>query len=273
MSLEKQPKVSIIMGIYNCEATLKESIESIINQTYTNWELIMCDDCSKDNTFKIAKEYADKYKDKIKLIKNEKNLTLGPTLNRCIELVEGKYIARQDGDDLSVENRLEKQVEFLESNDRFDLVSTAMSIFDENGEYGIRRLKSEPEGKDMMKGSVFAHATIVMKSDVMKELDGYSEALKKKQVEDYDLWFRFFEKGYRGYCLEDVLYKVREDRDAYKRKSINRRVNEIRVMAEGCKRLKLPATNYIMILKPIIAAIMPQKILMQYHRNKFRVNN
>ena len=79
MSLKKQPKVSIIMGIYNCEATLKESIESIINQTYTNWELIMCDDCSKDNTFKIAKEYADKYKDKIKLIKNEKNLTLVPT--------------------------------------------------------------------------------------------------------------------------------------------------------------------------------------------------
>ena len=72
MSLEKQPKVSIIMGIYNCELTLKESIESIINQTYTNWELIMCDDCSKDNTYNVAKEYADKYPSKIKLIKNEK---------------------------------------------------------------------------------------------------------------------------------------------------------------------------------------------------------
>ena len=57
MNLEKQPKVSIIMGIYNCEETLKESIESIINQTYPNWELIMCDDCSKDNTLKIAKLY------------------------------------------------------------------------------------------------------------------------------------------------------------------------------------------------------------------------
>lgn len=273
MCLKKQPKVSIIMGIYNCESTLKESIESIINQTYTNWELIMCDDCSKDNTFKIAKYYADKYKDKIKLIKNEKNLTLGPTLNRCIELVEGTYIARQDGDDLSVESRLEKQIEFLEYNDKFDLVSTAMSIFDENGEYGIRKLKAEPEGRDLMKGTVFAHATVVIKTEVIKSLNGYSEELKKKQVEDYDLWFRFFEKGYRGYCLEDVLYNVREDRDAYKRKSIKRRLNEIRVMMEGCRRLKLPFTNYIMIAKPIIAAIIPQRILMQYHRNKFRVNN
>ncbi|MPN14520.1 putative glycosyltransferase EpsE [bioreactor metagenome] len=261
------------MGIYNCESTLKESIESIINQTYTNWELIMCDDCSKDNTFNVAKEYKDKYPEKIKLIKNEKNITLGPTLNRCIELADGKYIARQDGDDLSVYHRLEKQVKFLEENNKFDLVSSAMSIFDENGEYGIRKLKSEPEGKDLMKGSVFAHATVVIKTEVMKSLNGYSQELTKKQVEDYDLWFRFFEKGYRGYCLEDVLYNVREDRDAYKRKSINRRINEIRVMIEGCKRLKLPVNNYIMIAKPMIAAIIPQKILMQYHRNKFKLNN
>lgn len=272
MSLEKEPKVSIIMGIYNCESTLKASIESILNQTYTDWELIMCDDCSKDETYNIAKEYVDKYPNKMKLIKNEKNLTLGPTLNRCIELVDGKYIARQDGDDLSSEDRLEKQIEFLESNNKFDLVSTSMSVFDEDGEYGIRKLKQDPIGKDLMRGSVFAHATIVMKTEVMKSLNGYSEELRKKQVEDYDLWFRFFEKGYSGYCLKDALYKVREDRDSYKRKSISRRVNEIRVMIEGCRRLKLPITNYIMIVKPMIAAIIPQKMLMQYHKNKFRVN-
>lgn len=273
MKLEEHPKVSIIMGIYNCEKTLGHAIESIINQTYTNWELIMCDDCSKDNTFNVAKEYKDKYPEKIKLIKNEKNITLGPTLNRCIKLVEGKYIARQDGDDLSICNRLEKQIKFLEENSKFDLVSSAMSVFDEQGEYGIRRLKPEPKGKDLMKGSVFAHATVVIKTDVMKNLNGYSEELNKKQVEDYDLWFRFFEKGYKGFCLEDALYNVREDRDAYKRKSIKRRVNEIRVMIEGCKRLKLFPINYIMIVKPIVAAIIPQRILMEYHRYKFKVVN
>lgn len=271
MILEKKPKVSIIMGIYNCESTLKESIESIINQTYTNWELIMCDDCSKDNTYNLAKEYAAKYPNKIKLLKNEKNITLGPTLNRCIELVQGKYIARQDGDDISTPDRLEKQIEFLEKNNQFDLVSTAMSIFDENGEYGVRKLKSEPQGKDLMKGSVFAHATVVIKSDSMRYLNGYSNEMKKKQVEDYDLWFRFFENGYKGYCLDDVLYKVREDRNAYKRKSIKRRFNEIGVMIEGCKRLKLSPINYVRIIKPVIAAIVPQEILMKYHRNKFKL--
>ena len=236
MSIKNQPKVSIIMGIYNCENTLEEAIKSIINQTYKNWELIMCDDCSKDNTLKIAESYAKNYPENIKVIKNERNLTLGPTLNRCLELATGDYIARQDGDDLSKEDRLEKQVKFLESNKEFDLVGTSMISFDENGEYGSRNLKSTPEGKDLMYGSVFA-------------------------------------QGYKGHNLEEALYYVREDRDAYKRKSIKRRVNEIKVMVEGCKMLKLPLKYYLMVVKPIIATIVPQKILMNYHRRKFMIND
>ena len=272
MNVKKQPKVSIIMGIYNCESTLKESIESIINQTYTNWELIMCDDCSNDNTYNVAKYYAKKYPDKIKLIRNEKNLTLGPTLNRCLELVEGKYIARQDGDDLSTNDRLEKQVEFLEKNNEWDLVGAGMTSFDDNGNYGIRLTKEIPVSKDLMKGTTFAHATILMKSEVMKELNGYSEESSVKQVEDYHLWFRFFEKGYKGYNLQEPLYYVREDRDAYKRKNIKRRLNELKVMINGIKRLNLPVKNYFMIIKPIIAAIVPNYILMKYHKNKFKIS-
>ena len=272
MSLEKEPKVSIIMGIYNCENTLKESIESILNQTYTNWELIMCDDCSKDNTYSIAKEYAYKYPDKIKLISNETNLTLGPTLNRCIELVEGKYIARQDGDDISSCDRLEKQVTFMEENQEWDLVGSGMTSFDQNGNYGMRSTKEIPESKDLMKGTTFAHATILIKTEVMKALNGYSEEKNAKQVEDYHLWFRFFERGYRGYNLQESLYYVREDRDAYKRKNVKRRINEIKVMVNGIKKLGLPMNSYFMIIKPIIAAIIPNYILMRYHKNKFRMN-
>ena len=134
------PKVSIIMGIYNCEETLAESIDSILNQTYENWELIMCDDCSSDRTFDIAKGYKDKYPNKIKLLKNEKNLTLGPTLNKCMEYVEGKYIARQDGDDYSHKNRLEIQVKVLEENSDIAAVGTNMISFDEEGEHGVHSL-------------------------------------------------------------------------------------------------------------------------------------
>lgn len=271
MKLEEPPKVSIIMGIYNCESTLKESIESIVNQTYTNWELIMCDDCSKDNTFNVAKEYKDKYPEKITLIKNDVNLTLGPTLNKCIKLVDGKYIARQDGDDFSVKERIQKQVEFLEENKIYDLVGCGIVSFDDNGNHGIRMLELIPKKKDLMRGATFAHATILIKSKVMKELDGYSEEEYTNQVEDYHLWFRFFEKGYKGYNLQETLYYVREGRDAYKRKNMKRRINEVKVMVEGIRRLRLPTNNYVMLIKPIIAMIIPNNILMKYHKNKFRI--
>ena len=151
-----KPKVSIIMGIYNCEQTLEESIKSIINQTYDNWELIMCDDCSIDNTYKIAQKYKDIYPNKIKLLKNDKNMTLGPTLNKCIEYVTGKYIARQDGDDLSERYRLEKQVDFLEKNKDISIVGTNMVSFDESGYHGVHSL-GESLGKEYLNFHLSIH--------------------------------------------------------------------------------------------------------------------
>ena len=74
MSLDKQPKVSILMGIYNCGSTLDQAIQSLLGQNYKNWELIMCDDCSTDNTYKVAKIYSDRFPERIKLIRNEKNM-------------------------------------------------------------------------------------------------------------------------------------------------------------------------------------------------------
>lgn len=263
------PKVSIIMGIYNCEKTLSESIESILNQTYDNWELIMCDDCSQDKTYDIANKYRKIYPEKIKLIRNDRNLSLGPTLNRCLNYVTGEYVARHDGDDLYIKDKLEKQVEFLEDNKEIDLVGTGMKMFDENGFYGERFLKENPESTDLMKGTPFAHATILAKTKVYRELDGYSESIDRKGVEDYDLWFRFFQKGFKGYNLNELLYEVREDREAYKRKNINRRMNEIKTMLYGRKSLKLGFKYNLYILKPIITIILPSKLLMAYHRKKF----
>lgn len=263
-----KPKISIIMGIYNCENTLCESIESIINQTYSNWELIMCDDCSRDNTLSIAEKYRDMYPDKIKVLKNNKNLTLGPTLNRCLEITKGEYIARQDGDDRSHKEKIQKQVDFIVNNKEYSLVGTAMTIFDEVSETGERKMKEIPKGKDMMYGSVFAHATIMIKAECMKLLNGYSQNLNRSGVEDYDLWFRFFEKGYKGYNMQEPLYYVREDNAAYRRKNYKRRKNEILAMLEGRKKLGLNFKYLLCIVKPLIAMLTPNWILMKYHKNK-----
>ncbi len=110
----KKVEVSIIMGVYNCEKYLRESIDSILNQTFKDWELIICDDGSSDKTYYIVQEYQSKYPERIKVIQNKKNLGLNETLNRCLKLAKGKYIARQDGDDISFKNRLEEEYNFLE---------------------------------------------------------------------------------------------------------------------------------------------------------------
>ena len=89
-------KVSIIMGIYNCATTLPEAIDSIFAQTYSDWQLILCDDGSKDGTYVVAKAYQERLPDKIILLKNEENMGLNHTLNRCLQVAAGEYVARMD---------------------------------------------------------------------------------------------------------------------------------------------------------------------------------
>ena len=262
-------KVSIIMGIYNCESTIRECIDSIINQTYENWELIICDDCSRDDTFKIAKEYENKYQSKIKLFKNETNITLAPTLNRCIEFVTGDYIARQDGDDISIRDRLEKQVEFLNNNKEYDLVGTAMLAFDENGEKGIRSIGVQIPNKNTLAYTVpFCHATIMARTSVYKRLAGYRVVDYTTRCEDADLWFRFFKAGFKGYNLDQALYKVRDDHDAYKRRTLINYYNLFRVNLNGFRLVNMPLKYYIYLAKPIISAIIPSFFMKYYHKNK-----
>lgn len=264
-----KPIVSIIMGIYNCEKTLDKAIESILNQTYTNWELIMCDDCSSDNTYKIAKSYEKKYPDKIKVIKNDTNITLAPTLNKCIQLVSGKYIARQDGDDISHKERLEKEVEFLEKYEEYDLVGTNMISFDESGEKGVHKLKTQPTKLDLLKyGPTFAHATIMIKTNIMKNLNGYCEEWYAKQAEDYELWSRFFLNNYKGYNLNENLYYVKEDIETFKRKNVKRRLRGIVLNFKIYCKLKAPICSYKNIIKDIVAIIMPRRVFIKYYRWK-----
>ena len=264
--LEKY-KVSVIMGIYNCENTLAESIDSIINQTYKNIELIMCDDCSKDNTYNIAKKYELLYPEKIKVIKNDQNITLGPTLNRCLELATGEFIARQDGDDISVKDRIEKQVNFLLKNKEFDLVGTSMLVFNDKEVKGIRGSnKVIPNKIDLVFDVPFCHATILANSNVYKELNGYNIKKYTTRCEDVDLWFRFFSRGFKGYNLSEALYKVRDDNDAYKRRTFKNYFNLLLTNLNGFRLLNIPFLYYIFLMKPIISAITPKRIMQYYHK-------
>lgn len=261
-------KVSIIMGVYNCQDTLSEAIKSILAQTYANWELIMCDDGSIDNSATVAQSYVNQYPNKIKLLKNEKNKGLNYTLNRCLLDVSGVYIARMDGDDVCDKFRFEKEVECLENNPDIALVSCCMELYDENGVFGTIKYKENPQLKDFLKTSQFCHAGCMMRTDVLKQLGGYSESDKFLRVEDYELWVRMYLAGYKGYNLQEVLYSMRDDRNAFKRRTLKNRVNESRVIVKVCKEGKMPFWKYIYAIVPIIKWCVPGFLYKLLHKKR-----
>lgn len=254
-----KPKVSVIMATYNCEDTIKEAIDSILNQTYKNIELVICDDCSTDNTYNILLEYKDKYPEKIVLIKNEVNSKLPYSLNRCLEQATGEYIARMDGDDISLPERLEKQVDFLENNPQYMACGTDMMRFDETGDYSYYHSVVNPNKYTLLKETPFCHATIMMRADVYKKLK-YIVSNRTVRVEDIDLWFRFFSKGYEGNNIHEPLYKVREDQDYIKRKNLNSTLNHVETNKIGFKLLGYSKNKYYLAYLPMVSYFIPRKL-------------
>ena len=256
------------MGIYNCEATLAEAIDSILNQTYTNWELIMCDDGSTDGTLKVAQEYQKKYPDKIKVIKNEKNSGLNKTLNHCLKYADGDYIARMDGDDISLPARFEKEAKFLDENPEYAIVSAPMIYFDENGDWGRGKAVEYPDKMTFVAGTPFCHAPCMVRVEAYKAANGYSENKKTLRAEDYDLWFRLYSMGYKGYNIQEPLYKMRDDENAYKRRKFKYALNEAYVRRKGYKMMGLPLRVKIYSVRPILVALLPKPIYMKLHQKK-----
>lgn len=265
---DNKPKVSAIMGIYNCEITLPDAIESILSQSYNNWELIMCDDGSTDSTYAIAKSYQEKYPDKIVLLKNDKNLRLAASLNKCLSVSRGEYIARMDGDDESLPNRFEMEVSVLESNPEIMCVGTGLIVFDNEGEHGFRCTNEYPKRNSLVHGAPFSHPTIMMRKKAYDELHGYTVSPDTLRAEDIDLWFRFFSKGYKGYVIQQPLYRYRESVGDFNRRSMKAAIGTTKVCLRGYHLLQYPWYYYPYAMKPILMALIPKRMTYLYHKMK-----
>lgn len=263
-----KPKVSIIMAAYNCESTIIESIESIINQTFTEWEFIICDDGSTDNTYKIIESYAQKYPNKIIAIRNKENSKLPYSLNHCLEYAKGEYVARMDADDKCYPERIAKQYMFLQEHPEFDVVGTGMTCFDDKKITGQRFPAINPGPENIGLGVPFFHATIMMKKQVYKELKGYSLKKYVLRCEDVDLWIRFFGSGFKGANLQETLYYVREDIVASKRRTFKNAINSSKTLYHGFRTYHYPKKQYIYVLKPMISVLIPAKA--KYLINRIR---
>lgn len=249
-------KISVLMGVYNCSDTLRYAIESIQNQTYKNWEIILCDDGSSDNTYQIAEKLASK-DSRIILLRNMENKGLNITLNRCFKQATGEYIARMDGDDESVPTRFEKQVRFLESQDEYFITSTPMIFFDEKGEWGHSNVIEKPTKKNVVCGSPICHAPVMMRRECMEKVEGYTEDLRMLRVEDVNLWIKLYAAGYKCYNLQEPLYRMRNDKNAFNRRKYRYRINSTYTRLKGCKLLGMGIDCYIKSFSPMIVGLIP----------------
>lgn len=266
----KAPMISVIMGIYNCENTVSDAIESVLNQTYQNFEFIICDDGSTDGTYAIAKKYAADYPEKIVLIQNDRNRGLNYTLNHCLQCARGEYIARMDGDDKSLPVRFEKEMNFLENHPEIAILGASLSAFDDNGIWGTHTFKDYPLAKDFMYGSPFSHSVCMVRREAYTAVGGYSEGKFLMRVEDYHLWTKMYNKGYTGANLQEELYLYRDDREGYQKRKFRYRINEAYVSLLAVKMLRLPIWCCIYAVRPIAVGVLPYRVYEFLHKRKLK---
>lgn len=257
-------RISVLMGVYNCAATLPEALDSLFVQTYSNFKVIVCDDGSEDDTYAVAKLYADMH-DNVVLIRNEKNMGLNYTLNHCLEYADTEYCARMDGDDVSLPTRFETEIDFLDGHPEFAFVSCPMIYFDHDGDFKIGKAINEPVAKDFVIGSPFCHAPCMIRTEAYKAVGGYTVDKRLLRVEDDHLWFKLYAAGFKGYNIEDPLYKMRDDRAAFSRRNWQSRKNEMYVRRMGIKMLHLPWYYQFFSLRPLLAYLAPKWIYNLYH--------
>ena len=245
-------KISVIMGVYNGGLRTIDSIESIENQEYENWEFIICDDCSNDESFEILSQTV-KNNAKIKVIRNDRNIGLAATLNKCIQYCNGQYIARMDDDDISYPDRFLKQIEFLERNPNISFVSSSADIYDGQKIVSKRINKNFPTKIDLIWNSRFIHPATMFRAEVLKSVGGYRVSSETTRGQDYDLFMRLYGKGYLGANIQDCLFRYTEDRSNFKRRTFKARIDECKIRYIGYKSMGVLPWAALFIVKPFFA--------------------
>lgn len=244
----KNPKITVLLPVYNCELYIKEAVDSILCQTFDDFELLIIDDASTDKTIHIIKTYSD---ERIKLIEKTINKGLTDSLNLGIQLAQGKYIARMDGDDVSVKIRFEKQVAFLELNpdvvlcgSNFTIVGTEDRIIVPENNEDIRLA--------LLKKNCIAHPSVMIRKQTLIDFSLlYDET--KEPAEDYDLWVRLMTKGKLHNLQQELLkYRIHNAQVSQKRiEEQNDLTLETRIQALKCLELPLD-NNEINLLKKLM---------------------
>lgn len=201
------PQISVITTTYNAAKYIRESINSILAQTFTDFEFIIIDDASTDNTPDVVKNFTDK---RIIFIQNKENIGAYASANKGLEIAKGKYVARLDADDVADKDRLKIQYEFLEQNGEYEVVGSNIILINSIGERVGERVYPETDEDNL--GNIFfantiPHSSAMYRRAFVNKVGNYSTEYNKSQ--DYDLWLKIIEHGGKLHNLQKFLVYYR----------------------------------------------------------------
>lgn len=258
-----QPLISVAMGVYyrrTDTSLLERSINSILNQSWTNLEFLICENGSSEPAKILLMRIANRDR-RIRLLDGSGADTLAEKLNRCIRAAQGKWIARQDDDDVSYPNRLEVQMDYLLSHPQCAFVGCAVDLEQEDQLVGCRLLPEQPTIHDFLFVQPYIHPTLLFRKNVLESVEGYCEDECCEGCEDYDLLLRMYEKGFNGNNLRKIYFSYTIPAQGVRNRSFKMRLNETKTRWRRFASLGLLPRSFPYVVKPILVGVVPPTIL------------
>lgn len=256
-------EVSVIMSIYNqwSKGQLDAAIRSVLHQSFQDFEFIIYSDGSDEEVIRCLKAYAEE-DSRIILICDPQNHGLAYSLNTCIHVAKGKYLARMDDDDICMPDRLQVEYDFLEAHPKIAFVGCNAKLIDDKGIWGVRKMPEKPGKKDFLRFSPFIHPSVMIRRDVFQKADAYCVTKETWRCEDYELFLRLWGLGYCGCNLQQELLLYREDTNSYRKRKLKYRIYEMKLRYRNFKKLGIlyPA-GWLYVLRPIAAALLFPKLI------------
>lgn len=263
MPAEARPAISVIMGALYKRTDLfllKRSVDSILNQTLTDFEFLICDDYSVREAKELIENYS-RTDSRVKLIRAGDKLSLAAKLNACLKVAAGEYIARMDDDDAAVPDRLEKQVNTLRKQEDISFAGSNVAIVRDGRHCGEWHLPEYPEIRDFYITQPYIHPTLVFRKSCLDKIGGYSESDRQVLCEDYDLLLRLYGSGYRGRNLQENLLVYTIPSTAKGARKMRHRWNETVTRWERFRDLDILPGALPYVFKPLAAGLLPESLL------------
>lgn len=272
MDRETAPKISVIMGIYNQwnREYLDQAVMSVLRQSFWDFEFIIYNDGSDPEVSGYLEKYVQ-MDERIVLISSPENHGLAYSLNTCIDLARGKYLARMDDDDICDRDRLSVQYEYMEAHPEIAYAGCNARLIDERGVWGRRVMPEFPLKQSFLRFSPFIHPTVMIRRSIFDTQEAYRFSKDTWRCEDYELFMRLLKLGYRGANIQQELFFYREDPNSYRKRKFRYRMDEMKLRYRNFRELgMLSPLGWLYVVRPLAAAIVPSGLIYGfkklYHR-------